>query len=464
MSVNTLLSQLNETLAMDMNHGFVIVEKKDPKKKGYKTINYTEVNKLLNIYAKDKIQWKGRETNIFRVWLEWSGRRDCNAIVMKPKNDHADDEVNLWAGYGVEPKESGEWYLFLEFLRDVICAGDMNSLKYLISWMADLVQNPEEKKGTAIVLVGGQGIGKSFFAEWFGQLFGQHFMTISSSRHLVGHFNAHLADKLVVFFDEAEGIKNQTAQAFLKEAITGPTRVVEPKGKDPFIVENCTRFIIGSNRMNGVIRASEDERRYCVLEPTDAHKNDTEYFGKIANQLKNGGLERMMYDLKNFEISIDLRKVPQTAALFRQKLHSLSQSDKWWLSTLYDDKLDDEFNLWGEKIPSKHLAQSYMAYAGIDSQRAAEMAISKTMKKLCPNHSRIKLPKTSDPESKVWFYSIPSQRSCRSDVEKYLGHEVFKSYSDPGTPSLDKAEMVKAIARAAQPRQLVQLQGEIQNG
>jgi site-specific recombinase XerD len=50
---------------------------------------------------------------------------------------------------------------------------------------------------------GKQGTGKGVFARGFGHLLNQHFLHLARSKHLVGNFNAHLRDAVVVFADEA---------------------------------------------------------------------------------------------------------------------------------------------------------------------------------------------------------------------------------------------------------------------
>lgn len=448
MSAEVTLSELNKKYAMHTELGFVIIENK--KKKNRKSVSYIDVAKFHNTLANKFTRVKGRKVPLSREWIQWEGRRDCDEIVLDPTNKHKPDQVNLWAGFGIDPSPDGDWNLFLNFMLDVICAGNMGYLKYLLSWLADMIQNPENKKGTAVVLVGGQGIGKSFFAEQVSKLFGQHSITISSARHLVGNFNAHMEDKIFVFFDEAEGVKSFSAQAMLKEAITGRTRVVEPKGKNPFVVANITRFLLSSNTLSGVIRASGDERRYFVLEVIDAHQNDTEYFAKIEQQLENGGLEKMMYDLMNFKINIDLRIVPKTKALLRQKVHSMNKAEKWWLSTLYKGTVDGELDIWSQPVPSYRLAQSYMAFSGTDSQRAAEMAVSKALGKLCSRHSKIKLHESLGSETRVWFYKFPPIQLCREEVEEFLGHELYeKPQSQIGQKS--SAEMNREIVNVIRP-------------
>ena len=68
--------------------------------------------------------------------------------------------------------------------------------------MADAIQNPNSGLGL-LAIRGKQGVGKGIFVNVFASLFGPHTMHVTQSSHLVGNFNAHLKDKLLVFADEA---------------------------------------------------------------------------------------------------------------------------------------------------------------------------------------------------------------------------------------------------------------------
>ena len=92
---------------------------------------------------------------------------------------------------------------FLGHIRSNVCQGNQQYYVYLLGWMARLVQKPNQTGEVAIVLRGGKGVGKSFFAKHFGKLFGRHYLEVSNSSHLVGNFNAHLRDTVLLFADEA---------------------------------------------------------------------------------------------------------------------------------------------------------------------------------------------------------------------------------------------------------------------
>ena len=79
---------------------------------------------------------------------------------------------------------------------------------------------------------GEKGTGKSRGAEYFGGIFGQHFLQITNPHHLTGHFNGHLRDVLFLFVDEGFWGGDKAGESVLKGHITEPYIVIEEKGKN----------------------------------------------------------------------------------------------------------------------------------------------------------------------------------------------------------------------------------------
>ena len=70
-------------------------------------------------------------------------------------------------------------------------------------------------------------------------------------------------------------------------------------------------------------------------EVADAHQQDEAWFKPIYKEMRNGGLEAMLYDL----LARDLgdwrpRQIVRTAALGKTEDESLSPLDQWWLELL----------------------------------------------------------------------------------------------------------------------------------
>jgi hypothetical protein len=266
------------------------------------------------------------------AWLEHPKRKQyLGGVVFAPGQKVPADTFNLWQGYAVEPVQ-GDWSLMQHLILWVICAGDKKLHDYLIGWMARVVQEPGTQGEVALVLRGGRGTGKGTFANWFGRLFGQHFIYITNAKHLVGNFNAHLRDAVVIFADEAFFAGDKSHASVLKGMITDPYITIEAKHKNAVTARNVTHLILASND-DWVIPAGVDERRFGAFDVSSARKQDHEYFAAIHEQMENGGLEAMLYDLQNHDLTgFNVRAVPSTDALIDQKILSLRGPEAW----LYD--------------------------------------------------------------------------------------------------------------------------------
>jgi hypothetical protein len=87
---------------------------------------------------------------------------------------------------------------------------------------ADLIQNPADPKGVALVLIGPQGIGKTFFGEMICSLVGDKYSFITADKNdIFGGFNGHLSNLMFMVYGEAVRAENRQIEAILKVFITG---------------------------------------------------------------------------------------------------------------------------------------------------------------------------------------------------------------------------------------------------
>lgn len=270
-------------------------------------------------------------------WLRHPNRREYAGIVYAPGRTVA-GSYNLWQGFGVVPKP-GTWVRMATHLRENVCAGNDEHYRYFLGWLANMVQNPGEPGHTAIVMRGGQGTGKSIVGHNLRRIMGRHGISISNPTHLVGNFNAHLRDCSFVFADEAFYAGDPRHARILKTLVTEPVLMIEQKGVDASPSPNCVHLLMASNE-KWVVPAEADDRRYFVLDVSDARANDHAYFKATQEEMDNGGLEAMLHDLLALDLSgFNVRAKPDTAALRDQKLRSLPPEDEWLLSMLEDGAL-----------------------------------------------------------------------------------------------------------------------------
>ncbi|HWX29902.1 MAG TPA: primase-helicase family protein [Steroidobacteraceae bacterium] len=267
-------------------------------------------------------------------WLGHADRRQfLRGVVFDPTNKPPANCWNLWSGFSVAPTP-GDWSLMRDHIRLVICSGVENHADYVLNWLGRLFQQPNRQGEVALIFRGAKGVGKGILARWIVKAFGQHGIHIFNPIQLVGRFNLHLRDCLILFGDEAFYAGDRQHEGVLKGLITEPLLPIEGKGRDLVIVPNMLHVILASNS-DWVIPASADERRYAVFDVPDSRRGDLAYFADIEKQMENGGLAAMIHDLLERDITrFEVRNVPATEALTTQKTLSLASIEKWWLAVL----------------------------------------------------------------------------------------------------------------------------------
>lgn len=280
-------------------------------------------NRYMNKYVKvgEDDEGKPIRAPVGKWWLAHEQRRYYDTIVFAPERD-VPGAYNLWQGFAFNSIQGDKHESFLRHLRDNVCRGDEAHYRYLLGWMARAVQRPGEQGNVAVVLRGGRGVGKGFMAKHFGKLFGRHFLHISNSDHLTGHFNLHLRDCVVLFADEAFFAGDRKSDRTLKTLVTEDLLAIEGKGQDTVQSPNFLHIVMATND-EWAVRAGEDERRYFVLDVGADKQQDTAYFTEIEADLLAGGYENLLHFLRTYDLSgFEVRKVPKTSALRDQQTHT----------------------------------------------------------------------------------------------------------------------------------------------
>jgi len=297
-------------------------------------------------------------------WLKHQERRQFKRVVFVP-NREVPDAYNLWRGFSCQARP-GRWDKLNEHIRENICLGKDAIYEYLMGWMARMVQYPGEPGQVAVVMRGEQGTGKSFLAKQLGSLLGRHYMQVGHSSQLVGNFNAHLRDCVFLFADEAFYAGDKKHEGVLKMIVTEDTMAIEAKGVDIEVATNCLHLMMASNHEWVVPAHSRNERRFLVLDVSEAHARDGDYFEAIQKQMDNGGREGLLYELLNMDLSrYDVRAVPGTKALQEQQTQSYSTEEEWWYSKLCSGQMlnDDPHSVpWPQVVLKQTLIQDYLEY------------------------------------------------------------------------------------------------------
>lgn len=366
-------------------------------------------------------------------WLNHEMRRQYDTLVFLP-GQIVENAYNLWKGFACEALP-GDWSLFKNHIKDNVCGGNEEHFQYLMRWMASAVQHPDRPGEVAVVMRGKMGTGKGFFAREFGRIWGRHFMQVTDPKHLVGNFNAHLRDVVMLFADEAFYAGDNRHASILKGLITEETISIEAKGID---VENSMNYIhlIMSSNADWVVPAGLEERRFFALDVKDTQMQKEDYFGAIRQQLDEGGRSAMLHELLNINLEdFRLRTVPQTQALKEQKQFSMSLELQWWQEKLEEGRLLQNHGDWEKDVQKRMLQNDYVDFcirAGV-LRRQSPVLLGKFLTKVCPAGFPIPHQAVADvsvmghmgeelhKRQRTYFYRMPSLGECRAWFDRHFG-------------------------------------------
>lgn len=295
---------------------------------------------------------------------------------------------------------------------------------WVMGWFAQMIQEPTVKPGTSLVLRGPQGAGKTIVGKTIGFLLGPHYVSVADSRFITGRFNGHLAIILLLQSEEAFWAGDHAAEGKIKDLITGEINLIEFKNKEPIRVPNYVRLLVTSNA-EWIVPAGAEERRFAVLDVGSRHAQDTAYFKAIEDQLRSGGYGALLHYLQTFDLSrVNLRQIPETAALFDQKLASLSSERQWLLDILTTGRLPGDKK--GEGfVTMPALYQHYVEHAQrVGARRRVSLTkLGMIVLEHFPERTRHESTYT-DPNTgeahRCTAYQFPSLTHCRDTFAKAI--------------------------------------------
>jgi hypothetical protein len=424
------IQELNKSIAALRKGKFYIIDESVSPVTGrleFSLISYNDLNNRLKNKALPNPKNPEHTISLSEAWVRSPHRREYEGIVFDPSEKVGDNYYNLWKGLALNPQE-GDWNLFKDHILNVIANGKKSRAIWIVAWMARIFQDPGgERPGTAIVLRGGQGTGKGIFVKYFGRPLGEHYKQVAQAGQVTGRFNHHLKDALLVFVDEGFWAGDKQAEGVIKNMITESNIAIEQKGKDVIQVENHINLIIASNN-SWVVPAGLEERRFNVLDVADSHQQDHVYFKAIIDQMENGGIEAMLYDLLKLNITgMNLREFEQTQALLEQKLESMTPVQKYWFNKLQDGTLlpEGDANRYGDPtklgwdmVPRNLQHQDFLEFCQSLKVRPMDSSqFGSALNKLCKGIKNIQ--KNINGE-RPRVREFPSLDNCRKQFETLM--------------------------------------------
>jgi len=352
------------------------------------------------------------------AWLKWKGKHFKPAgIGFYPSNNSPDDVFNLYQGLRVKPDDSKSCEIYLSHLEKVICNGDQQAFKYLVGWLAHLIQRPDKKPSVAIVMKSVEGAGKGTMVKPLLQILGVHGVQINGAGQVGGRFNATMENKLLVFADEVDLTDTVTANKF-KGLISESVINLERKGIDPEPMPNYSRFIFASNHDN-VIKAGLRERRYLVLEPNSDKAQNVSYFKQLWDWINDSGASALLHYLQSYDLDeFKPNQAPVTKALIAEKLDSLRPAEKF----MYEFLSEEKPFLGVCRLPASDLVREFSEWCEGNAEKITSSQARSLIGKVL-NRMKIEVKGRSG-RGMGKIYEFGGVNNFREKFANMLGHDV----------------------------------------
>jgi hypothetical protein len=339
--------------------------------------------------------------------------------------------LNLWRDCTINPIP-GDWSFIRQYLLEVVCAGDMGAYRYLILFLAHMMQKPEDKPGIMIVMLGGQGIGKGGFFRLLSAIWQQTTLLVSDINHVLGQFNAQVELSYVLCMDEALFVGDKRTTDRFKSFVTEPSITIEQKYQPRRTITSYHRLFAASNHAH-FAQVDTDDRRFVFLRVSESRKGDVAYWDQFHKAVADPAImAAMVHDLKNYDISdFKPRMRPKTEAHSDQKVRSLSGFDRFWNEVLqvgmidYGDPIAGPLLLDGDTfISTQRLMgawQSYERQGGYRFSAPQSRDMHAALARLCPS---AKQNRKVDRGCQQRGYNLPPLPLARAEFSDFLGGEV----------------------------------------
>jgi hypothetical protein len=320
---------------------FYLITERDPVTGRTVRTRLSQFSRVKEVYAHvpsftvdpDRPKSAPKRTNAVEKWQTYEGKRIYARTYLDPARTHDGDYLNMWEGYTAKGLEAHQLVYtgldprVLPMLKDALCPDDPTMARYLVRYLARLVQCPTARCDVALVLVGLEGTGKTFFGQMVQNLFHpDHSFSYGQHDQATSQFNDELENKLVVVYDEALYGRKKGDQDYLKTLITGRELTIEGKGQARRRVPNYLHVVVLSNSQ-APVQAGKDARRYVVLRTPDkfagpaGQEDARRHFGTLMRLLyEEGQLEQLIAWLLRLPVNkFELTRIPQSRGLRQVK-------------------------------------------------------------------------------------------------------------------------------------------------
>lgn len=262
-------------------------------------INFDNGRRLSKEQFNDKHLADLKKSNPAKVMLYRPMLMKYDEIVYRPgQQTFTDTTFNTWRRGGPSPV-AGDVTPFLDHLAYIF--PDDLARNHFIKWLAHAYQHPDVKIKHVVLLIGGAGVGKSYFSvHLIPRLVGQHNASLIGPDDIKSQWTDWAAEKQFVLVEELMAFGQLETYNKLKPLITQETVRVSKKYVAHYDVANTANFLCTSNHDNP-IKIEPDDRRFFVYKSPAAIR-DKSYYDQLFDWTEKN-LPAIAHFLSTYDLS-----------------------------------------------------------------------------------------------------------------------------------------------------------------
>jgi hypothetical protein len=438
---DTIVETYNESFSVIRMDGRVFVTAKTKNQ-----LTFMPVGEFKKWRCNDLLTIGDEEIPKASIWLKSQNRKEFENTTFDPSGkESTDTELNLWQGWAVAPI-GGDCSAWCDVFKTVLCGGNEEKYKLGLAWFADIIQDPSNKPGTALVFVSDEGAVKSVFLEYFAKILGFSFLSISDQENITGKFNDHLKNMLLIQSEEAIYAPEKKHRSVLRSLITDRYFMAMKKFGMPEQARSYARIIFTSNDPQAAPIARTD-RRYIVFDAS-GRKMDGALKDRFFAEMKAQGPQALLHFLQNYAYEKDMiRTNIKDKEHEAMKIQNFNETQEWWHQILQagdilpkslkwatdDAKADWPFTvgktaLWAnfrDNYPRSRVSRN--AWGAELAKMLGGAVPTKQVRFIIPLDFRERTP---IPERQDSFFGLPPLDACRKSFDAYMQTEITWSGVD----------------------------------
>lgn len=249
-----------------------------------------------------------KKKSFVNEWLKDNKIKCFEKLVFKPPPLRVESyEFNCWKHFKIadEPLIETDRDFFQEWCDYAYnLIGNKKYADVIIARYAQRIQTPAKRTNICVIYYGEERIGKNKLIEPIKKIMGNYYQELDSAKKLYEKHSMFEFQKLFICVNEAQGIDNFSNADILKTRITEPNVAVNPKGIQPYEIDNLCDYDMTTNNFNVVKLTDNSFERFFQVECTNYYKGNTAFFTDyIENIVNNPQALRQIYEgLMKFDV------------------------------------------------------------------------------------------------------------------------------------------------------------------